>query len=180
MRYTLKTLVFTLAAIAAAPSAFADDTTASDGTVHITGTIKQNACTVKTSSIDVVLKDEFASVFTAAGQTQGDKAFTIDLENCDASVYPNVQARFEGSTDSYGNNVLQNSNGDASGVGVQILDSTNSAMTFNDESAWSTATVIPDGETDVSLPFTARYIATNSTVSAGSVDTSATFYLQYN
>ncbi|KNL03800.1 fimbrial protein StiA, partial [Salmonella enterica subsp. enterica serovar Heidelberg] len=65
-----------LAAITLSPAALAD--TAKDGTVHITGLIKQNACTVTTDSIDVTLQDEFASLFTAAGQTAGDKGFTID------------------------------------------------------------------------------------------------------
>ncbi|MDI8752180.1 hypothetical protein MJH54_35060, partial [Salmonella enterica subsp. enterica serovar Montevideo] len=41
----------------------------------ITGLIQQNACTVKTDSvlIEVTLQNEFASLFTAAGQTAGDK-----------------------------------------------------------------------------------------------------------
>ncbi|POP41997.1 fimbrial protein StiA [Superficieibacter electus] len=179
MKFALKTLAIVL--LAAAPSAFAAlGDTASDGTVHITGTIKQNACTVKTSSVEVTLKDEFASIFTTAGQTQGDKEFTIDLEHCDASVYPNVQARFEGVTDAYGTNVLKN-NGTATNVGVQIVDSASSAITFNDESQWSAATTIPaGGDTEVSIPFTARYIATTASVGAGSVDSTATFYLQYN
>ncbi len=47
----------------------------------------------------MTLQDEFASLFTAAGQTAGDKDFTIELENCDANVYSSVQARFEGTLD---------------------------------------------------------------------------------
>lgn len=98
MKLTLKTLTVALAAITLSPPAALADT-AKDGTVHIFGAIKQNACTVKTDSVEVPLQDEFASLFTAAGQTAGDKDFTIDLENCDANVYSTVQARFEGTLD---------------------------------------------------------------------------------
>lgn len=84
MKLSLKTLTVALAAITLSPAALAD--TAKDGTVHITGLIKQNACTVKTDSVEVTLQEEFASLFTAAGQTAGDTDFTIELENCDANV----------------------------------------------------------------------------------------------
>lgn len=49
MKLTLKTLAVALAAITLSPAALAD--TAKDGTVHITGLIQQNACTVKTDSV---------------------------------------------------------------------------------------------------------------------------------
>lgn len=167
-----------LTAIFFSATALADK--ANDGTVHITGTILQNACTVKTNSIEVTLKDQYASVFTAAGQTQSNKAFTIDLENCDSTIYKNIQARFEGTEDSYGNTVLANTAGTATGIGVQILDSTDTALAFNDESAWSTQSTLADNQTEISLPFSSQFIATSNTVTAGSVDATATFYLQYN
>lgn len=178
MKLALKTMAFVLAASTFAPAAFAD--TASDGKVDISGVILQNACTVKSRSVDVQLKDEYASIFTAAGQTQGDKAFEIELEGCDSSVYSTVQVRFEGVTVAGDDTVLANTS-DAEGVGVQILDSANSVLTFNNESAWSAATNITAGEnTETAIPFTARYISTDATVKAGQVETSATFYLQYN
>lgn len=173
-----KVKTFVLSSLFISTTALAD--TASDGTVHITGTILQNACTVKTSSIEVALKDQFASIFTAAGQTQSNKAFTIDLENCDSSIYDNIQTRFEGTQDSYDATVLANTAGDATGVGVQILDSTNTALALNDESAWSTKSTLTSGQTEISMPFSAQFISTSSTVTAGSVDATATFYLQYN
>ncbi|APV89952.1 fimbrial protein StiA [Salmonella enterica subsp. enterica serovar Stanleyville] len=183
MKLTLKTLAVALAAITLSPAALADN--AVDGTVHIHGTILQNACTVKTSSIDVPLQDEYASLFTAVGQTAGDKDFTIDLEHCDASVYEHVQARFEGTLDGTDNTILKNTEGDAANLGVQITDrsagSADAAMAFNDLTAWSTQlTLPPESDSEFSLPFTARYIATAVPVEAGSVDATATFYLQYN
>lgn len=133
MKLTLKTLAVALAAITLSPAALAD--TAKDGTVHITGLIQQNACTVKTDSvlIEVTLQNEFASLFTAAGQTAGDKGFTIDLENCDANIYSNVQARFEGTLDGTDATILKNDS-DAQNIGVQILDKTGDSapVTFND------------------------------------------------
>ncbi|EBD0098749.1 fimbrial protein, partial [Salmonella enterica subsp. enterica serovar Berta] len=177
---TLKTLTVALAAITLSPAALAD--TAKDGTVHITGLIKQNACTVTTDSIDVTLQDEFASLFTAAGQTAGDKDFTIELENCDANIYSSVQARFEGTLDGTDATILKNEGGDATNIGVQILDKTDTTMTFNDLQAWSAPVNLPtaEGETELSMPFTARYISTAVPVKSGTVDATATFYLQYN
>lgn len=175
MKLALKTLVIAFAAATAVPAAFAD--TASDGTVHITGTIKQNACTVENNSVNVVLKDEFASVFTAAGQTSGDKEFTIDLKDCDSQIYSRVQTRFEGTLDGSDPTILKNVVGTAGGVGVQILDN-GTAMAINNESAWSSEFTISG--TTAKIPFTARYISTATAVTAGSVDTTATFYLQYN
>ncbi|EAM4821638.1 fimbrial protein StiA [Salmonella enterica] len=183
MKLTLKTLAVALAAITLSPAALAD--TAKDGTVHITGLIQQNACTVKTDSvlIEVTLQNEFASLFTAAGQTAGDKGFTIDLENCDANIYSNVQARFEGTLDGTDATILKNE-ADAQNIGVQILDKTGDStpVTFNDLQAWSSAVALPteEGVTTLSMPFTARYIATAVPVGSGNVDARATFYLQYN
>ncbi|AXD01468.1 fimbrial protein StiA [Salmonella enterica] len=180
MKLTLKTLTVALAAITLSPAALAD--TAKDGTVHITGLIKQNACTVTTDSIDVTLQDEFASLFTAAGQTAGDKDFTIELENCDANIYSSVQARFEGTLDGTDATILKNEGGDATNIGVQILDKTDTTMTFNDLQAWSAPVNLPtaEGVTELSMPFTARYISTAVPVKSGTVDATATFYLQYN
>ncbi|HHW9097217.1 TPA: fimbrial protein [Salmonella enterica] len=180
MKLTLKTLTVALAAITLSPAALAD--TAKDGTVHITGLIKQNACTVKTDSIDVTLQDEFASLFTAAGQTAGDKGFTIDLENCDANIYSSVQARFEGTLDGTDATILKNDGGDATNIGVQILDNADTTMTFNDLQAWSAPVNLPtaEGVTELSMPFTARYISTAVPVKSGTVEATATFYLQYN
>ncbi|EEF0298114.1 fimbrial protein StiA, partial [Salmonella enterica subsp. enterica serovar Enteritidis] len=55
-------------------------------------------------------------------------------------------------------------------------------MTFNDLQAWSAAVALPtaEGVTELSMPFTARYIATAVPVKSGTVDATATFYLQYN
>ncbi|EGA8859628.1 fimbrial protein [Salmonella enterica subsp. enterica serovar Orion] len=179
MKLTLKTLTVALVAITLSPAALAD--TAKDGTVHITGLIKQNACTVTTDSIDVTLQDEFASLFTAAGQTAGDKDFTIELENCDANIYSSVQARFEGTLDGTDATILRN-DADAENIGVQILDNAGTTMTFNDLQAWSAPVNLPtaEGVTSLSMPFTARYISTAVPVKSGTVDATATFYLQYN
>lgn len=69
MKLSLKTLTVALAAITLSPAALAD--TAKDGTVHITGLIKQNACTVKTDSVEVTLQEEFASLSLPQGRRQG-------------------------------------------------------------------------------------------------------------
>lgn len=65
---------------------------------------------------------------------------------------------------------------------MQILDKTSTPMTFNDLQAWSAPVNLPttEGVTELSMPFTARYISTAVPVKSGTVDATATFYLQYN
>ncbi|CCF88430.1 putative fimbrial subunit [Salmonella enterica subsp. enterica serovar Senftenberg str. SS209] len=63
---------------------------------------------------------------------------------------------------------------------MQILDKSSTPMTFNDLQAWSAAVALTEGVTELSMPFTARYISTAVPVKSGTVDATATFYLQYN
>ncbi|SUG79557.1 fimbrial subunit [Salmonella enterica subsp. enterica] len=162
------------------PAALAD--TAKDGTVHITGLIKQNACTVKTDSVEVTLQEEFASLFTAAGQTAGDTDFTIETRKLRRKRLQQVYRRALKAHSTEPMRPSLKNEDDAENIGVQILDKTSTPMTFNDLQAWSAPVNLPtaEGVTELSMPFTARYISTAVPVKSGTVDATATFYLQYN
>lgn len=178
-----KLSVLILTSIITSPMALAADDSG-DGQVHITGNIIQSACTIATESkaFDVVLEDRNTTAFVAAGDTSAEKPFTIKLENCDSEAYKNVRVRFEGNQDTDANSTVLVNTGVAKGIGVQILDN-GTPMDFVDHSGWSTTNFsIEDNEGNPVLPFTARYYATKAQagIVAGSVDTTATFYLQYN
>ncbi|MBA7843226.1 fimbrial protein [Klebsiella sp. RHBSTW-00484] len=179
----VKASVFIIASLLSSPMAFAADNSG-DGQVHITGNIIESACTVASDSkaIDVLLEDRNTSAFTAMGDTSAEKEFKIKLENCNSSSYENVRVRFEGMADATGGSTVLANTGDAAGIGVQILDN-GTPMDFTDHSGWSTTnTSLLDNEGNPQIPFTARYYATKSMagIVAGTVDTTATFYLQYN
>lgn len=182
MKLTLNAIVFAMASVSIIPTVFAANAT-SDGQVHISGTVIQNACVVdgdEGTTFDVELMDVNKVNFVNVGDTAANQSFNIRLKDCDVSTYTNVKVRFEGTTDDdAGTTVLKNTGGDATGFGLQILDA-GSPMTFNDQSAWSTNTKIADGTN--SIPFTAQYISTKAQADlvAGTVDATATFYLQYN
>ncbi|MDG1641467.1 fimbrial protein StiA [Klebsiella huaxiensis] len=175
--------LFILASIIASPMAFAADSSG-DGQVHITGKIIESACTIATTSKDlnVTLEDRNTTAFVSAGDTSAEQQFKIKLENCSTTSYQNVKVRFEGTQDTEANSTVLKNTGEAAGVGVQILDN-GTPMDVVSHSGWSATNFnLTDNEGSPELPFTARYYATKaqSGITAGTVDTTATFYLQYN
>ncbi|VUT09874.1 fimbrial protein [Klebsiella spallanzanii] len=179
----VKISTFIIASLMTSPLAFAADNSG-DGQVHITGNIIESACTVASDSkaIDVQLEDRNNTVFAASGDTSAEKEFKIKLENCNSTSYKNVKVRFEGTTDETGGSTVLANSGNATGVGIQILDN-GTPMDFTDHSGWSTTiTDLTDNDGNPEIPFTARYYAIKSSggITAGTVDTTATFYLQYN
>ena len=192
MKLVLKSLVLATATMSLVPAAFADEV-GSSGTVHITGQVEQNACVVDDDSKEkqVVLDDTFTDLLVAAGNTTGEKAFTINLKDCSYTVAQHVQLRFEGAIDPRvtDGTVLQNVEGDAHDVGIQILDASqdgnDTPMVFTRAgSNWSQPTDIPNTEdAKVAIPFKARYYviaAGENAEISGAVDSVATFYLRYN
>lgn len=179
----LKKVIFSLT-VAAATTVGADT---GDGTVHFTGLVKEDACTIKTKDITVDLPTVSPTDFGGnIGSLQGTKHFNIELINCDGSKASKVQARFSGTADVYGSgNVLKNTSGDATGVGLLVTDpgktGESDGYSFTDVDNWTTDVAVPTGTGgNVNMPFEVHYISTSASVVAGTVDATATFYLQYN
>lgn len=103
-----------------------------------------------------------------------DDRFKIQLVQCAAGIKVDYKFTTAGSTGVSGNNdilAIASGNGAAEGVGLQILDSNNNVLKFdNDYNAVAQTT---DGQS-VSIPLKARYVQTG-TVKAGKVDSVATF-----
>ena len=116
--------------------------------------------------------------FTGVGSTAGSRQFSIQL-NCSAGVAAanTVHIRMDATPDPSGQQgVLQLASGTnaATGVGIQVLDSTSVGVKFGED-----ALVGPSKDGSYILPYTARYFQTAPNVTAGVANGMATFNLNY-
>lgn len=169
--------------------AHAATTTVNGGTVHFVGEVVDAACAVDAGSVNqtVQLGQVKASTLAAAGDTSSAVGFNIQLDDCDVSTATKASIAFAGvqatSTSSTGTSTsypavlaLQSSSaGSAANVGIQILDSTGTALAL-DGATFSTTKTLVTGTN--SLPFQARYYALGA-ATAGTANADATFQVQY-
>lgn len=152
------------------------------GTVHFTGEMINSACTVSTSSANktVDLGQYRTGSFTAKDQTSSNVRFNIELTNCDISTLKTASIAFTGIADATNNNLLSvNSGGNgtaASGVGIEILDSTMHTIPPNG-TVHSVARTLSQNNT--TIPLIVRYKSTANEVTVGAANADATFVLKY-
>ncbi|CAI1072265.1 fimbrial protein [Serratia quinivorans] len=142
----------------------------------VTFNVNVTSCTVNNATIPVSLGNVQKSDFTGIGSTAAETAYNITL-NC--STGTPVKLTLEGTADSSkATGVLAltsaGTSGVASGLGVQLLRN-NTPVTLG--SLISIGTTTSAGA--YSIPLTARYYQTGSTVTAGSANSTATFTLTY-
>ncbi|MFP1746133.1 fimbrial protein [Lonsdalea quercina] len=141
--------------------------------IYLSGTteVTSASCEVNTYDTSVDLGTMYTQNLKAAGSTSNTTDFTINL-TCSSSLVPNIT--FSGTVDSNNNNIFANDSGTATGVGIQLLYD-NIAIT--PDTAVSLGTVTSTSATD--YDFKARLYQTTNTVTAGSVDTTVNFTLEY-
>lgn len=134
------------------------------------------SCTLDTSSISVVLPTVATSNFPAKDTVAGTTPFTIQL-NCPTGSTTNATIKFTGQNGypaGYANLLLKNT-GNATGLGVELLDANSNSIVFG------TATAIgPSQLGSWPLQYFAQYHSTSATVGAGTVKAVATFTITYN
>lgn len=171
-------------------------TLAADGKVTFNGEIITNTCTVISGDKDktVTLPTVQVSALSTANQTAGTTPFTIGLENCatdsNVSVYfePNEYVSTEGR--------LKNSipagpdpapaGGGADNVDIQLLNNNHGVInlanqTIDPETGKVTggnSTVVTPVDGSATLPFYARYFATNG-AEPGKVSSYVNFTIVY-
>jgi len=185
--FTIKGLTLALmmvggSAMAAGISGGTGPVTVTGGSVHFTGSVVNAACAVAEDSINQTVN--MGQVRLAAfgdTPTEGNVAnqkvpFSIKLTDCDTNVSTQASVTFNGPAASGNASVLDNTagTGGAQGVGVQLYDTDGTALDLGKES--KAATLIDGNNT---MAFTADYIATSGTLSAGDVDATATFNVTY-
>ena len=154
---------------------------AADSTITISGYVRDNACAVAGESKDftVDLMDNAAKQFHTVGATTPLVPFRIVLSPCGSSVTA-VKVGFVGVADSINTDLLQLDGGAsaATGMGVQILDAQQTALPLNAASSAIPWTTLTPGQTNT-LNFYARLMATQVPVTAGHVNATATFTLEF-
>jgi len=157
-------------------------TTVTGGTVNFLGTIVNAACSVNSHSTNqsVQLGQVRSARMDTVGNTSNGVGFNIVLDDCDTSVSGTAAISFSGVTTSSNNTALQlsssSASGNATGVGIQILDKSGTPLAL-DGTAWSAAHTLINGTN--TLPFQARYITTSLPVSPGVANSIANFNVQY-
>ncbi len=174
MKKNLIVATFAVASVLSAASAFADD-----GQVKFTGSIVDPACEVGntvTSPLEVTLGEVAKTAFGAkAGTTAAATQFTLVLKNCPATL-TSATVKFDGPTAAGDDSVLALTSGGATGVGIQISDSTQKVLPLSTES--SSYPLLSTGDNE--LQFVARYISTSATVVSGQANAVANFTINYN
>ncbi|MBW4239663.1 type 1 fimbrial protein [Enterobacter roggenkampii] len=165
-------LFFVAGAYAAAPEVVEG----ASGTVTFNGLIKESACELdpQSENFTVTLNTVNTSVLKNASDVAGRKDFSIGLKDCDTTVAQNATVIFGGDTANADETALVNT-GDATNVGVQILDSGN-ALVLNGTTE-SLPQALANG--DSTLNFEAQYVALEDGVTAGDVQSVAQFTVNY-
>ena len=145
-------------------------------------TIVSPSCMVDAGSLNIPV--DFGSVpkstFTGVGSTAAERNFAINLtcQQSPGNVLISLDPNTGGSTSSPGVLAIATGAGAATGVGIQLLDARNDQpVTYG--------VGIPAGNRissagPLSVPFKARYYQTQTTVTPGTANSTATFTIQYN
>ncbi|MFP9230236.1 type 1 fimbrial adaptor subunit FimF [Pectobacterium cacticida] len=171
----------TLCLLSALTLSVASVANAADSTITISGYVRDNACAVAGESKDftVDLMKNAARQFHAIGATTPAVPFRIVLSPCGTSATA-VKVGFIGVADSINSSLLKLDAGalTASGMGVQILDAQQAMLPLNAPASAISWTTLMPGQTNT-LNFYARLMATQIPVTAGQVNATATFTLEF-
>ncbi|WP_085653767.1 MULTISPECIES: fimbrial protein [Lonsdalea] len=137
-----------------------------------TTTVTATSCEVNTYDTSVDLGTAYTKNLTEVGTTAQTTDFSINMTCSASTLKPSIT--FSGTPDSNVSAVFSNDSGTATGVGVQLL--------------YGDTVITPDTVLSLGKPtstsatdydFKARLYQTASTVTAGSVDTTVTFTVDY-
>lgn len=153
---------------------------AEDASISITGTIRDNTCSVSSDSQSkqVNLGNISSKQFQKAGDGSPAQVFMINLEKCSTQI-SSISVSFTGTADKNNPDLLALDEGSsyASGLAVGIYDAERQLVPMGKASGTYT---LPDGQTSTSLKFFARYLSTQNTVTSGDATATTTFVLNYD
>ncbi|HAM7234720.1 TPA: fimbria/pilus outer membrane usher protein [Escherichia coli] len=154
---------------------------AADSTITIRGYVRDNGCSVAAESTNftVDLMENAAKQFNNIGATTPVVPFRILLSPCGNAVSA-VKVGFTGVADSHNANLLalENTVSAASGLGIQLLNEQQNQIPLNAPSSAISWTTLTPGKPNT-LNFYARLMATQVPVTAGHINATATFTLEY-
>ena len=139
--------------------------------------ISVSTCSIQDSEQTVVLPKVAKGDFAGVGTTTGSKTFSIRL-NCDAGVSVYASVTDSNQIENQGPNLSLDGTSTASGVGVQLLYSSN-PIQFGYANSFHVAGNSSLPATTHSVPFEARYVQTDISISPGSVRSKAVISFDY-
>ena len=149
-------------------------------TVTISGTVRDNTCTLDNTSPSITLPSVSARDFgSTKGTVLGKTKVTLLLKSC-GSEAATVRAVASGTADSGDTNAFANSsknNGVAGGVGLYFYKTDGEALLSPSGSVSEDIAISPDQ--DNSINFYAAYVATSDTVTAGNFLTVVSIRFNY-
>lgn len=142
--------------------------------VMINGTVNVTSCLVNTPVVNVPLGEYITSEFTAVNHTTPPVPVPVTLD-CFAGARINAVVSAEVDTSTTQQGAIKLTSGGASGVAVQVLDRNNAPVKLNQKFVVDTVTA--DGQ--YNFNWTARYLQTQSSVTTGDANASATLTMTY-
>ena len=150
---------------------------AADGTVHFTGTITADACTInggtpdQTVDLGTVSSSAMAGVATKSTPTK----FALKLTACPAAL-TSAAVKFDGTSDAVDSTLLKLDTGStATGVGIEIGEADGTPLGLFTASK---SVAITGGAAE--LDFIGRYKSTIAAPTAGTANGTSQFTLNYN
>ncbi|MEH5155244.1 fimbrial protein [Escherichia coli] len=143
-------------------------------TLNGTNTVKSEACTVTTPSVDVPMGDHDKSEFSGAGSSTDWVSFDIGL-SCDVGARINVRIDATADASAGSQGVMLIDSGGASGVGIQLHYRPDDAAVQYGQERFYWQSVY--GDEIVQLK--ARYYQTAGSITPGAANGTATFTLSY-
>lgn len=170
-----------IAAALVASAVMSTSALAYDGTVNFNGNVTDQVCEVDmggNSAYNVEMGTVGVNAFPVAGSLTTGRDFNIVLKNCPDSVAQNggVAISFDGTPKDNNNAILDLTGSTATGVGVQISDRTNTVVNLRQNTAKYPIQATPAVN---NLKFTARYISTTASVTAGTANAVSQFTIDY-
>lgn len=150
---------------------------ASDGTIHFTGSITDQACTVDTGSQNLPVdlgKVAKSALNGTAGMKAAPTRFTLNLSACPDTV-TGANVKFDGTAAADNTSLaLDNDAGAATGVGIEIADSNGTPIPLHTASP---DYVLAAGAN--TMDFVARYVSTGPAVTTGPANGTSQFTIIY-
>lgn len=148
-------------------------------TVTITGTVTNASCTLVQPSPVVLSPVDVRDFGGKANTILGQGTVEIKLTNC-TSDQSGLGIKVSGENDAAGPTIFKNTekNSPATGVGIEVIDTNGTAFKTDGSSKASPQTKASDGSYDIK--YTAKYISTSDTVTAGKVKSVITVAFTYS
>lgn len=156
-------------------------TAASNGTLTITGNIRNNSCIVSISSqnFTVDMGANALKQLNRVGSSSNLTPFSIVFSSCGGAA-SGVRIGFEGIADTSDSTILKNDTGPgmATGIGVEIMDSTQVKIPLNASGNTLNWTALTPSAPNT-INFYSKMVNTTGSAAPGNISATANFTLEY-